>query len=58
MKETIGLSIVALWLLGIVGWVMNLVAIIHTMNLPITGLFIARLVGVFAFPLGGILGYF
>jgi hypothetical protein len=41
-----------------IGYIMNLVGIIHTINEPITGLFIGRLVGVVAFPLGALLGYF
>ena len=46
-------------LLGLaVGWVMNVVSIVHTLSDPITGMFIARLVGTVVFPLGGILGYF
>lgn len=46
-------------LLGLlVGWIMNIVAIIGSMGDAITGMFIARLVGTVVFPLGGILGYF
>lgn len=46
-------------LLGlVVGWIANIVGIVHTIGDPITGLFIARLVGTVVFPLGGILGYF
>lgn len=46
-------------LLGLlVGWIMNVVAIIGSMGDAITGLFIARLVGTVVFPLGGVLGYF
>ena len=42
----------------VVGWVMNIIGIIHTLSDPITGMFIARLVGTVVFPLGGVLGYF
>lgn len=46
-------------LLGLViGWVMNIVSIVGSLSDPITGLFIARLVGTVVFPLGGVLGYF
>lgn len=46
-------------LLGLlVGWVMNIVSIVGSLADPITGLFIARLVGTVVFLLGGVLGYF
>lgn len=46
-------------LLGLViGWIMNIVEIVHALADPITGMFIARLVGTVVFPLGGVLGYF
>jgi len=43
---------------GIYGYVCNIISIAHTATDPITGMFIARLVGVIAFPLGAVLGYF
>lgn len=42
----------------IYGYVCNVIAIFDTLNSPVTGLFIARCVGVLAAPLGAILGYF
>jgi len=39
------------------GWVMNLINVIHTMSDPVTGIFIARVIGVLALPLGGVLGF-
>ena len=41
---------------GIIGWVMNIVSMIHMET--ITGMGIARLVGIFIAPLGAVLGYF
>lgn len=41
----------------LVGWVMNVIAIWHTMDNPITAKFILRVVGIFVAPIGGILGY-
>ena len=55
--QFIGLVIIAAWFAGIVGWILNIISIVHTVSDPITGLFIARCVGVFAAPLGAILGY-
>lgn len=39
-----------------VGWVLNLVALIHAAGL--SGLVVARAVGIFVPPLGAVLGYF
>lgn len=55
--EGLGLFIIVLWVAGFIGWVMNLVSLVHSLHDPITGMFIARCVGVFAAPLGAILGY-
>ncbi len=40
-----------------IGWVMNIVSLVHTSFSPITGIAVARLVGIFIPPLGGILVY-
>lgn len=50
--------IVGIWIAAIVGWVLNIVAVVHAVALPITGMFLLRCVGIFAAPLGSILGYF
>ena len=39
------------------GWVMNIIALVHMIGGPVSSMFIARIVGVFAAPLGGVLGY-
>jgi len=45
-------------LLGAVGgWVFNIVRIVQVIDLPITGMFILRCVGVLFAPLGAILGF-
>lgn len=46
------------WVVCIVGWILNCVAIANTYMLDITGLFILRIVGIFIFPLGAVLGIF
>lgn len=51
------LGIVALWLAGIVGWVMNIITIINIAPLEMTGMLVARVIGVFVAPLGAVLGY-
>lgn len=52
------LMYITLILAGIYGYVSNIINIAHSLGDPITGMFIARLVGVIAFPLGAVLGYF
>jgi hypothetical protein len=39
------------------GWVANIVAIVHTMHEPITGIFIFRVIGIFVFLIGCVMGY-
>jgi hypothetical protein len=43
---------------GLVGWVMNIVTIVHTCCEPLTGMLVVRIVGIFIAPLGAVLGYF
>lgn len=49
--------IVALWIGGAIGWVLNIVDIYHTCC-ELNGLLILRVVGIFVAPLGAVLGYF
>jgi len=59
MKNVAGVSVL-LWLIVIVGWIMNIVSVISLAlaDVPITTLFILKIVGIFIVPLGSILGYF
>jgi hypothetical protein len=41
-----------------VGWIMNIVKIVDSGFDVITGMFVARCIGVFVAPLGAVLGYF
>jgi len=51
----LGLCVV---LLGIGGWFANLVKLIGMLEGEVTAMFIARIVGAFAAPIGAVLGYF
>jgi hypothetical protein len=55
--QAIKLTVIALVLVGIGGWFANIVKLIGMFGGDITALFIARLVGVFAAPLGAVLGF-
>ena len=52
------LLIVILYVAGAVGWIANVVKLIGTIDGGFTGMVILRIVGVFLFPLGAILGIF
>jgi hypothetical protein len=50
------ISFVILALIGMAGWISNIVQICYMMNDPITGMFVFKCVGVLLMPLGSILG--
>ena len=52
------LAILAVWAIGLVGWIANIVKIVSMLSGPVTAMFVGRVVGVFAFPLGAVLGFF
>lgn len=54
----VNLTVVALWLAGIVGWLLNLGKLVASIGDPLGTLFVARCVGVLFAPLGAVLGYF
>ena len=47
---------IAIWFALIVGWIANLVQVIGMASGDVTALFILKLAGIFAGPLGSILG--
>lgn len=49
---------VLLFLFAVGGWVANIVKFIGMLDGSLTAMFVARIVGIFAPPLGAILGYF
>jgi hypothetical protein len=62
MKELIDVlglkwAILAIALLGFGGWVANIVKLFSMFGGDISALFIGRLVGIFAAPLGAVLGF-
>ena len=57
-KFSAGAIILAIFYLIAVGaWIANIVKFIGILDNPITAMFVARLVGIFAVPLGMILGF-
>ena len=40
------------------GWVANIVKMLSALSEPVTGLFLARIAGIFMAPLGAALGFF
>ena len=53
----VGLLVVLVWLVGLVGWVWNIVRMVGYIGDPLTVEFAIRAVGVFLAPLGAVLGY-
>ena len=45
-------------LVGLIGWIMNIINIIHADFAHITGLLVIQVVGIFIAPLGAVLGFF
>lgn len=52
------LALTSLWLASILGWCMNILALIGSVGGPLNAMFVARCIGAFVAPLGAILGYF
>lgn len=51
------LFVVLLWLAAAIGWVINIVKLIGSINDPVTVMHILRSVGIIFAPLGAVLGY-
>lgn len=59
MKTKVGfLFFSCLFLIAAGGWVANVVKMLSELSDPVTGLFLARIAGIFMVPLGSILGFF
>ncbi len=50
-------AFLALIVTGAIGWVLNIVTVVHLISDPITGMFVLRCVGILLAPLGAILGF-
>lgn len=48
---------IAVILAGAIGWVMNIIAIVHSTFDPLTPVLVLRIVGVLLAPLGAVMGY-
>lgn len=62
LKEKFGafgaITLLALIVGGIYGWIANIVKLIGLLDGGLTAMFVARCVGVFFAPLGSVLGFF
>ena len=52
------IMVILVALFGIGGWIANIVKIVGMSFDPLTGFAVARVAGIFAAPLGAVLGYF
>lgn len=62
MKKQQGFTVVELVvaivaLLGIGGWIANIVKLVWSNFDPLTGMVVARAIGIFVAPLGAVLGF-
>jgi len=62
MKKQLGFTIievliVVLFLVGGGGWIANIVKLVGSNFDPLTGMVIARAIGIFVAPLGAVLGF-
>tara|TARA_R110000851_G_scaffold12862_6_gene44334 strand:- start:12359 stop:12532 length:174 start_codon:yes stop_codon:yes gene_type:complete len=51
----------AIWtfvVLILIGWVMNLISLLHMSFDPLTGMAVLKVVGIFLVPVGGVVGWF
>jgi hypothetical protein len=53
---TIYTTIAVLAIASVIGWLINIAKLVGG-DMVITGEFILRIIGIFVFPLGGIMGY-
>ena len=58
--QYLGLAYIALWIAGVIGWCLNILKLIEALQgvAPSGVLEIIRAIGVFAAPLGSVLGLF
>ena len=54
---SVELLVFVIILAGIGGWIANVVKLVGLLGGDITAMFVARVVGVFAAPLGAVLGF-
>lgn len=57
MSLTTALLTIAVFLTMSIGWCMNLYQIVHMYDSGITAKFVFKVIGVFAFPIGALLGF-
>ena len=57
MSLTTALLILAIWITVIVGWCMNIYQITQMYDGGLTAKFVFKVIGVFAFPIGALLGF-
>lgn len=51
-----GLVSVSLMVVGAIGYIANIITLINHLSDPVNLLMVLRIIGIFAFPLGAILG--
>ena len=52
-----GMVFVGVWILAVIGWIMNIVKLVGADFATVEGLEVARIIGVAVAPLGAVLGF-
>lgn len=52
------LIVFTIWLVGLGGWIANIVKLVQSDFDPLTGMVVARAIGGFVHPIGAVLGFF
>lgn len=52
------IAIVLIWIVGVIGWIMNIMTIAGSSFDVLSGMLILRVIGIFVAPLGAVLGFF
>lgn len=52
------IAVLVLNVLAAVGWILNIISLMSMELLPITGFVVLKIIGIFLFPIGAIVGWF
>lgn len=58
LSDTGIIAVLMLVALAAVGWILNIISLMSMELLPLTGFVILKIIGIFLFPIGAIIGWF
>lgn len=57
LVELLAVFTLAFGVVGVVGWVLNLITLLHATLTPLTTEVIVRIIGIIVFPVGMVMGF-